>query len=405
MRLGVKPATLYAYVSRGLLNRDRAADGRSRFRVAEVDRLAQARGSTRGGRRAVGRPVSSITVIEDRTLRYRGVDASELAAQARFESVAAWLWTGVMEPAPPWHAEPEAVKTGSEAQAALPERALPLDRLRVIVAAVAATDDLRHDTSQEAVVIAARRLLSAMVDCLPQMSPPTDESLAARLWSRFSDESPSVRAVDLVNAALVLIADHELSTSTLAARLAASIRADPYAVVGVGLSALGGALHSVAALAAEDMLAEIQSPKGASAVIGERLRRGERLPGFGHRLHLGGDPRAESLLNRLRALVGGGGTRRTRERWAVVEAVLATTRERGLPPPNVDFVLAASVAVAGLARGASEAIFAVARSAGWLAHALEEYEAATSGSRGARAIYVGTLTGLLEPFRPGSGSS
>ncbi len=168
--------------------------------------------------------------------------------------------------------------------------------------------------------------------------------------------------------------------------MAASISADPYAVVGVGLSALGGAMQAVASLAAEDLLAEVSAPDRAAAAIGERLRRGDRLPGFGHRLYPHGDPRAPALLDLLRA------SWPANRRLAVIEAVLAATDERGLPAPNIDFMLASLAHLAGMHRGASEAIFGVARTAGWLAHAVEEYERGTSIRP--RAIYVGVPVGL-----------
>jgi citrate synthase len=384
-RLGVKPATLYAYVSRGLLVPERSPDGRSLFRPADLERLSQPSGLRRRPARRPALP--AITTVEDQTLFYRGRDALELAGTATFEEVAVWLWLGRLEAPGDWSADAETVASGRAAQAALPARALPLDRLRVIVPAVAAVDDLRHDTTTEAVVIAGRRLLGAMVEGLPQRSGPNGASLAARLWAGLCARLPEPAELRLLDSALIVTADHELSTSTLAARLAASIQADPYAVVSVGLSALGGSLHSVASLAAEDLLADASGPRPAAEVIGERLRRGERLPGFGHRLHPDGDPRAKLLLHGLRTAYAGS------DRLEAVAAVLAATGARALPAPNVDFALAALAQVAGMERGASEAVFAVARAAGWLAHAIEEYEAVGSGWRGRRAIYITTPSG------------
>jgi citrate synthase len=208
---------------------------------------------------------------------------------------------------------------------------------------------------------------------------------------------PDPALVEVLDAALVLVADHELAASTMAARVAASVRADPYAVVSAGLAAASGSLHGGASLAVEALLAEIARPvaerpavsrrasQQAGRVLGERLRRGERLRGFGHPLYPDGDPRAAHLLARLRQAAGGS------PRMAVVDALLAATRRRGLPPPNVDLALAALGHVAGMTRGAGEAIFAVARVAGWLAHALEEYERATPIRL--RAVYTGAPPG------------
>ena len=144
-------------------------------------------------------------------------------------------------------------------------------------------------------------------------------------------------------------------------------------------------MQAVASLAAEELLAEVANPEMASTAIGERLRRGDRLPGFGHRLYPAGDPRAPVLLELLRRSWGG------RPRLRVVEAVVEAAARRGLPAPNIDFILAALVHLAGMRRGASEAIFGVARSAGWLAHAIEEY--GRLASIRPRAVYVGVPVG------------
>jgi citrate synthase len=396
-RLGVKPATLYAYVSRGLLGRERGPDGRSLFPLVEVDRLAR-----RGRRdRTLASPAelrieSAITAIEDDAIFYRGMDLFTLARSRTFEEVAGFLWTGDIPAARPWPADVATREVSARVQAALPAGALPLDRLRVSVAAVAAADPLRYDTGKAAVVVTGRRLVAAMVDSLPRRpgeirplrvlpAHPFPDSIAARLWAGLASPRPPAGGLEALNAALVLVADHELSVSTLAARMAASIAADPYAVVGVGLSALGGAMQAVASLAVEDLLAEVSVPQRAPAAIGERLRRGDRLPGFGHRLYPAGDPRAPVLLDLLRTTWSGS------RRLAVMEAVLAATGGRGLPEPNIDFALAALAHLAGMQRGASEAIFGVARTAGWLAHAIEEYERGTSIRP--RAIYVGVPIG------------
>jgi citrate synthase len=189
--------------------------------------------------------------------------------------------------------------------------------------------------------------------------------------------------VAVIGSALVLLADHELPASTLAARAAASVRADPYAVVATGLGAVGGALHGGASLGAELMLASARVPSDVPRIVGGLLRRGERIPGFGHFVYKTGDPRAVTLLAQIRAMVPDSPV------LAVADAVLAESRRRSLPEPNIDFALAVLAGVAGMTRGAGEAIFAVARTAGWLAHALEEYERATPIRP--RSIYTGPM--------------
>src|SRR6266568_4105161 len=275
-RLGVKPATLYAYVSRGVLSRGKVADGRaSLFDAGEVERLAR-RGRPRRPAGAADITVeSAITEINGDSLRFRGLDATRLAVSRTFEEVAELLWTGEFRPAgEPWQARPVALAAGRAAQAALPARTLPLERLQVIVPAMAATDPLRLQLDQAAVLAAGRNIIAGMVDCLPAPAPapasapgpapapasapapapasaPAAEPVAERLWSRLCERRASPGLLRAVSAALVLLADHELAASTLAARAAASVRADPYAVVGTGLGAVSGALHGGASLGAE----------------------------------------------------------------------------------------------------------------------------------------------------------
>ncbi len=365
-RLGVKTATLYAYVSRGVLRRRRSPDGRrSLFDPAEVEELAR-RGRPR---RSPTLPVieSRITVLEDGRPYYRGRDALALAGAEGFEDVAHWLWTGEWDgDREPWRAVPEAVRVARAAQSGLPEGTLPLERLQVITVALATADPLRLTLDPAAVVGAGRNLVAGMVDALPGVAAD-GTSIADRLWTRLTGTAPDAAPAAALRSALVLLADHELAASTLAARVAASVRADPYAVVSTGLGVLGGALHGGESLAVETLLAEIAEPGDAARVIGGRLRRGDRLPGFGHGVHRAGDARAPHLFDRVRAAADG------HPRLAVAEAALADARSRRLPAMNLDFALATLTAVSGMPRGAGEAVFAVARTAGWLAHALEEY--------------------------------
>jgi citrate synthase len=403
-RLGVKPATLYAYVSRGLLGRERSADGRtSTFDPDEVDRLARP-GRARRGRRPSAELVvpSALTAIDHGLPWYRGLAVPELARTRGFEEVAEWLWTGRFpDPVPAWQASQPALDAGRRAQAALPPAALPLERIQVIAAALAAGDELRLELHPAAVTAAGRSLIAGLVDCLPRLAPrppgpgqgrrgrrgsrPASDAIAVRLWGGLSPLEPKAGLVGAVDAALVLLADHELAASTVAARVAASVRADPYAVASAGLAVVSGTLHGGASLGIEDLLGEIDRADQAATVVGARLRRGERLRGFGHRLYPDGDPRAAALLARLRAAAGGS------PRMQVVESLLAAAAGRGLPDPNVDLALAALTHVAGMTRGAAEAIFATARTAGWIAHALEEYERNTPIRP--RAIYTGPTPG------------
>jgi citrate synthase len=397
-RLGVKPATLYAYVSRGVLSRDRATDGRaSLFDSEEVERLAR-RGRPRRPAGTTDITVeSAITEITGDRLRYRGHDVMRLAVSRSFEDVAELLWTGEFPPAHvaqtlPWRATPAAVAAGRAAQAALPAGTLPLERFGVIVPAMAATDPLRLHLDPPAVWAAGRSIIAGMVDCLPApaasaaaASVPAgttpDLPITERLWSRLCERRPSPALRRALSAALVLLADHELAASTLAVRVAASVRADPYAVVSTGMGAMSGALHGGASLGAEALLAAASSPEDVPRVVGELLRRGEKIPGYGHFVYRTVDPRATVLLDLVRRAAP------KSAQLAVAEAILAEVREKSLPAPNIDFAIATMARVAGMIRGSGEAVFAVARTAGWIAHALEAYEG--PGPLRPRAVYTG----------------
>ena len=385
-RLGVRPQTLYAYVSRGLL-RSRpvpGAGGRvSRYSRPEVDRLA---GRARRGGRAGGLELiidTEITLLDpEGRLYYRGWDVADAARSATYEQVAGWLWTGRLRTgrlgtgrpgegrSRPWRAPEAALAAGRAAAGALPATATLVDRMRVVCVAVATTDPLRHDRRPEAVAAAGRALVSALVESLP--GPPTrSPTVAGRLWERLAGRVPRPEQARALDTALVLLADHELAASTLAARVAASTWADPYLVVETGLGVLGGALHGAASSAVQELLEAAEAEGSAAAAVGARLRAGDHVPGLGHAVYTGADPRAGLLWETARAALPRSGA--PARRWRTVEEVAAVSAERGLPSPNVDLALGGLCHAFGWGRDAGEAIFAVARVAGWLAHAGEEY--------------------------------
>jgi citrate synthase len=187
--------------------------------------------------------------------------------------------------------------------------------------------------------------------------------------------------VSAVNSALVLLADHEMAASTLAARVAASVRADAHAVVSAGMGPMAGALHGQASRAVRALFDEAARTSPAAAVRRAAARPGP-FPGVGHGLYPHGDPRAVALLAAVQA--AGGATRRRR----LVDEVVAEVAAQDLGRPNVDMALGALGHVWSMPPDAGEAVFAVARSAGWLAHGAEEWARRPLRFR-ARARYVG----------------
>ncbi len=391
-RLGVKLETVYAYVSRGVLQRTLADDGRaSRFDASEVDALAR-HGRPRSGAARVGTVdvslATSITEIHGDRLLFRGQDALALARGSSFEAVAELLWSGSLPQSPAWPAPPLGARVARKAAAALPASTSPIERLAVITAALACVHPLRTDLRPATVAAHGRAMLATFVELLPPIQgaasrPSPEEPLARRLWPRVSALPATAERVAVLDDALVLLSDHELATSTLAARVAASTRADPFAVVLAGLGAVSGPLHGKSALGVHEMLlhAAASSPELAFAQTVSEIDGNRATYGFGHPVYLGVDPRAAHLLEVLGPLA-------RREDRRLFDAVLAVASSHGAAHPNVDFALGALAFALKMPLGATEAVFAVARTAGWLAHALEEYGEAPLRFR-ARAVYIG----------------
>jgi citrate synthase len=395
-RLGVKPSTLYSYVSRGLIERDREGR-RSTFSAQDVERLAQAASRRASGSgNAFDREMfeTELTLIEDGGVRYRGLDVIELSRTRSFEDVAGWLWTGSWPPASGagrnpgsaqhWPVPAQLTVLVTRLRDIVDDDVPPIDRLSVAVAAAATADSLRYDLRRGAVTLAAKGLIAFLVDVLPLVGEaagqPDQGSIAERLWPRLTGMQPSPLRLDLLNAALVIMADHELAPSTLAARIAAMSRANPYAVVSTGLGPSSGLYHAAHATEVEVLLLDALH-EDVERAMGRRLRGGVRIHGFGQELYPDGDPRGAELVRRLPDL----GARP--ERVAVVERLLEIAAERDFPPPSAEFGLGALAFLAEMAPGSSQAIAILARVAGWVAHALEEYGNSTTFR--ARATYVG----------------
>lgn len=374
-RLGVKRETVYAYVSRGLLERSPTSTRRAtRFSQDAVERLAgRARRTDRSP--AVEAVVDTELTLLDPAgrLAYRGRDVVGLARHAGFERTAALLWDD-HDHVGAWRSDPAALATlravlmpttaGAGGGAADPAVLLPL-----VVAALRAADPLRADRRPAAARRAGRSIVAAFVDALPASGSPVDERIAARLWTVLAadDTAPGPAQLRALDAALVLLADHELAASTFAARVAASAWADPYGVVLTGLGPLGGALHGTASTDAERLLVDAAGPGGAAAALGRRLRDDGPPPGFGHRVYRDRDPRADHLLGLL------AGCARDPAAAGAVADVVGIAQDRGLPAPNVDLALAGLTTAMRLRPGSAAAIFGLARVVGLVAHGLEEY--------------------------------
>ncbi|WP_421993794.1 citrate synthase family protein [Roseococcus sp.] len=350
-RLGVSRQTLYSYVSRGLL-RAHGGEGsrRSGYATEAVERLALERRRGRRPREVAkatldwGTPVleSAITLIRDGQLFYRGQDATGLARDATVEEVAALLW-GMP------------VANTLSAPAAGP--AGPLEGVLLTRFTLATQDDATALWQKDPRRLAegCGALLGAMLGAVLGQSPgagPLHRQIA-RAWKLDAE------GAELIRMTLILCADHELNASSFTARCVASTGASLRAAVIGGLAALTGGRHGGATARLEALWNSLDAVD-PTPLLRRRLTSGETIPGFGHPLYPRGDIRAQVLLPRLLPALP--------QARGLIEAVHALTGE----DPSVDFALVALRRALRLPEGAAFGLFALGRTMGWIAHALEQ---------------------------------
>jgi citrate synthase len=376
--LGISKATLYAYVSRGLVQAepDPGDPRKSLYREQQIQALAERKACGRRPERVAratldwGLPVldSSITLIQDGKLYYRGTDAIAWSTHATLEETAQLLWDcGETDPFDA--AAPETPALWNELLPKL-RNFTPVERCTALLAlsepAALATWTRRTIPLWLEAGRLMRELAAAAAGILPDALPI--HAMLARAWQ--VDEA----AAERIRAALVLCADHELNASTFTVRCIAATGASlPAALVG-GLAACSGPLHGGMSARCEALLDEIDRTDDPASVIAARLQRGDPIVGFGHPLYPDGDPRGRALIDLLPA--------DDRHR-----AIAATAERLVGHSPSVDFGLTALSRALGLPGGAPFTLFAIGRSAGWIAHALEQR--GHSGLIRPRARYIG----------------
>ncbi len=383
--LGVTLPTLYAYVSRGLVRSEAAGGSRRnrRYHAEDVRALKERRGrrspeDVAEGALSWGTPVmeSAITLIENGRLYYRGRDAVGLARGRSIEEVAALIWTGSDAASGLFEGRVGILLESVQEVRRFTTRLAPVEAVQAFLPLAAAGDPAAYDLRPEAVAKTGGRMLRFMAGFL---AGEEAGSVAAMLQKGWVPGEP--RAGRLLDAALVLCADHELPVSTFAVRCVASSGATPYAAVLAGLSAVQGVKHGGQIELTEKLLREVEGSGDARGVLAGRLRRGESIPGFGHTLYPEGDPRGAELLRLVREAYPG---------QPAVEVCDAVVREAwGLlgERPTVDLGLAALARVVGLPAGAAVGLFALGRTVGWVGHAIEQY--AGGGLIRPRTRYVG----------------
>ena len=373
-RLGVSAATLYAYVSRGLLRSEGSTGRRERrYRADDVSRLKRRRSI---GRKAesiaanaldFGTPVleSSLTLIENGHLYYRGHDATRLARSASLEQVAELLWDCDDRPFDAKNLPPMSAALRA-AWAATPTLAT-VDRCLVLLPAAARWDHPSWVEDRAAMLetgVRILRLLAAAVTGEPVSPLPVHEQLAAA-WHVSPQHTPLIRA------ALVLSADHEFNASAFAARVVASTGAHLYGSTMAGLAAINGPRHG----------GQTRRVARLFDGPGKLQPRDEAVPGFGHPLYPDGDVRAATLFEMMRNVLPGS------PELARAERLAAAVEAEGGGRPNIDFATVTVERVLGLPQESALALFLLGRTVGWIAHALEQ--AAHGALIRPRARYTG----------------
>ena len=335
-RLGISRASLYAYVSRGLIRSFSSPhDPRQRLYAVEdvetlVERKARFRRPTIAAATALdwGLPVleTGITQIKDGHLFYRGQDAIALARTATLEETARLLIGALGE---------DAFREPSRIPSPLPAPAFGPHGYVAQAARLLSEPAPRETRSAE--VAAILRLMAAAASGLDPGIAPIHCHLAAA-W-----KAPS-QAADAIRRALVLCADHELSSSAFAVRVTASTGASLRNAVIAGLVTLSGPYHGGMT---ERVRAFLDDPRTVPPA------------GLRHRLYPDGDPRARALLENVPLL-------------ASDVTTLKTIASASGGSPSIDVALVMTERAYGLPLGAAFTIFAIGRTAGWLAHAIEQ---------------------------------
>lgn len=380
--LSVQAQTLYAYTSRSLIRviADPSDARRSLYRRIDVQELAARRGRSRkladiaAAAIAWGEPVleSAITTVRDGRCYYRGFDAVTLSDTATLESVAGLLIGSELTKSRA--AEPSLTLDGKR----------PIDRLFLALSARAAQAKATAGANISTLAAEATGLLDLVADAI--IGAPGDGPIHNRLAKAWGVD-PEGQEADLIRRILVLLADHELNASTFAARVTASTGASLAASLLSGVAALSGPRHGGMGSMVMQLAQECLENDPAT-VVATRMERAGSVPGFGHPLYPDGDVRAKVILAKI--IVP-----------PPFASIQAAARSRADLAPNVDFALAAACLACGLPRDAPFALFATARTAGWLAHAIEQ--GMTGHLIRPRARYVGSDgTQLAAPSAPSS---
>jgi citrate synthase len=347
-----------------------------------------------------------------------GFPVEEIAPRATFEEVTWLLWNGRL----PAAGELEAFRRKLASRRTLPaatlevlraaaERRAPvMDALRMAAGTLSLAEGVESDPKEDSVLLVAAfptivatywRLLNGQ----EAVTPREELGHTASYLHLMTGEEPAPERVRGLETYLNTVSDHGLNASTFTARVIVSTQSDVVSAITGAVGALKGPLHGGAPGPALDMVFEIGSPERAEAVLREKLERGERLMGFGHRVYRVRDPRADVLAEAAERFYRNGGDEGLYELARSVEATaLRLLRERKPDrrlDTNVEFYTALLLHGLGLPVELFTPTFAVGRVAGWTAHALEQL--ATGRLIRPQSEYVGERDRRWEPVEEREG--
>ena len=329
-------------------------------------------------------------------LLYRGYDIVDLAPKSTYEETTFLLWNGHL----PTSAELHAFSADLSAKRAVPEGVLSIltslptncdamDALRVGVAALGIYDDPMFPPQEKAQSIAAK--MATLVAAIHRhkhnqevLVPRDDLGYASNLLYMVTGEKPSKDDERLMDALLILHADHELNASTFTARVIASTLSDVYSAVTGAVGALKGPLHGGANEKVIEMTIEIGNPENAESYVDAMLAKRQKIMGFGHRVYKTMDPRAAILKDMAQHFTKSEKEKKVFEILEKTEEMMKTWK--GLYP-NVDLYSGLALNHVGVPSYMFTPVFAVGRAPGWLAHILEQY--ADNRLIRPRAEYIG----------------
>ncbi len=326
---------------------------------------------------------SAIGLVDGKNgrLLYRGYPIGQLVARGTYAEVADLLWTGEWHPGVQFHPAPvpEPVLI---ALRALPSDAHPMDALRTAVSVWGATqkiawpptpDQARALTAFSPSALAA---FDRIRHGLEPIRPDESLDLASGFLQQLTGKAPDPDTARALEAYFIVGAEHGLNASTFTARVITATRSDLASAVVGAIGALKGPLHGGAPAEVVNQLHEIGSVERAEAWVRQTIAGGGRIMGFGHRVYRAYDPRAAALRQVAEAI-------EQRPEWLdlaiqvedVVLRVLAELKPGRVLKTNVEYYAAAVLQGVGLTPDLFPATFALARHAGWTAHAIEQVQA------------------------------